>query len=317
MQACGEPHLASKSSHRSKPRSIVFGCSARKRRRSASLLEAVVIMFADVGSLACEITFGEIAKVDVARTPLMSFSHAPRLAPPSAAEDELVCDECEEEKPRTELSAADKTAAEDAQLVAAYTTILRCLGESHRSELHKTPLRAAKALRTLTSGYQTTLEEAAGTAVFSVDQVESTARPLGLVVVRDIRIHSLCEHHLLPFYGRAHIAYLPGGDKVLGLSKLARIADMYSRRLQMQERLTQQIGDALERAAAPRGVAVVLQCSHMCMCSRGVRKDASSTSTSDWRGEFEHNPHLREEFWRLVNEGDGGMTAGSEMRARL
>lgn len=231
----------------------------------------------------------------------------------SSASPEVVCEECEADEDRAKVI----TAADDAQLVAAYTTILRCLGESHRPELHKTPLRAAKALRAMTSGYQTTLEDAAGSAVFSVDQRASTDRPLGLVVVRDIRVHSLCEHHLLPFYGRAHVAYLPGGDAVLGLSKLARITDMYARRLQMQERLTQQIGDALERAAAPRGVAVVLQCSHMCMCTRGVRKDATTTCTSDYRGEFEHNPQLRDEFWRLVNEGEGTASVGSEMRARL
>ena len=225
-----------------------------------------------------------------------------------------VCDECEEEAVAEEPT--ETCAPEDTQLVAAYTTILRCLGECHRPELFKTPRRAAKAMRAMTSGYATTLQDAAGSAVFSVDQ-RSTQRPLGLVVVKDIRIHSLCEHHLLPFFGTAHIGYLPGGDAVLGLSKLARIADMYSRRLQMQERLTQQIGDALERAAAPRGVAVVLNCSHMCMCSRGVRKDTSSTCTSDWRGEFEHNPQLREEFWRHVRESDGRASTGGEMRARL
>jgi len=117
-----------------------------------------------------------------------------------------------------------------------------------------------------------------------------------MVVVKDISVHSLCEHHLIPFFGRAHIGYLPG-RRVLGLSKLARITDVCARRLQMQERLTKQIADALVETAQPRGVAVVLECSHLCMCARGVQQTEAVTRTSTMVGEFEMDSSLRNEFW--------------------
>ena len=193
------------------------------------------------------------------------------------------------------------------RLVDAYKTILECVegDEELREDIQKTPMRAAKAMLAMTSGYMTTLAEASGGAVFEATET-SDAHPLGLVVVRDICIHSLCEHHLLPFSGRVHIGYLPRGGAVLGLSKLARIADMYSRRLQMQERLTQQIGGAIEQASGARGVAVMVECTHTCMCMRGVRKDATTTCSTDWRGAFAGGADtllLRDEFWRLVEGG--------------
>merc|ERR1712060_383245 len=159
-----------------------------------------------------------------------------------------------------------------------------------------TPLRAAKALKFLTSGYDMQLAHAAGTALFPLEDGELEQQPGGMVVVKDISVHSLCEHHLIPFFGRAHIGYLPG-RAVLGLSKLARITDFCARRLQMQERLTRQIADALEETAQPRGVAVVLECSHLCMCARGVRQTEAVTRTSTMAGEFATDASLRNEFW--------------------
>ena len=188
----------------------------------------------------------------------------------------------------------------DSELREAYRTILRCIGEDpSRPGLLQTPARAAKAMRVLTSGYTETPRDVAGSALFpvvddakqlsmdvchpaaasSMDDEATRNTGLGLVLVRDITVNSLCEHHLLPFFGRAHIGYLPGGA-VLGLSKLARVADMFARRLQMQERLTHQICEGINEAAEARGVAVVLECSHMCMCGRGVRQPEASTTTS-------------------------------------
>ena len=193
-----------------------------------------------------------------------------------------------------ELAALDATGSTsgetDDALVKAYSLLLDCLpAEAVPPHIRRdTPRRAAKALRAMTSGYDVTLSEASGAALFTVREPAANPHktpeppPLpcgGLVVVRDIRVHSLCEHHLLPFFGRAHIGYLPGGA-VLGLSKLARVADMFARRLQMQERLTHQICEGINEAAEARGVAVVLECSHMCMCGRGVRQPEASTTTS-------------------------------------
>ena len=177
----------------------------------------------------------------------------------------------------------------NAELAALDALLLDCLpAEAVPPHIRRdTPRRAAKALRAMTSGYDVTLSEASGAALFAVREPAANPHktpeppPLpcgGLVVVRDIRVHSLCEHHL-PFFGRAHIGYLPGGA-VLGLSKLARVADMFARRLQMQERLTHQICEGINEAAEARGVAVVLECSHMCMCGRGVRQPEASTTTS-------------------------------------
>lgn len=214
---------------------------------------------------------------------------------------EQVCLECD----ASPMAETDN----DAALVDAYRTILTALGQSGEV-LKDTPKRAAAAMRYLTSGYHTTLREAAGKALFSIRDGADPAppRPLSLmpptathqmIVVKNIRLHSLCEHHLLPFHGYAHIGYICG-DEVLGLSKLARITDMYARRLQMQERLTKQIGEALRQAASPQGVAVIVECEHLCMCARGVRKDAA-TSTSYMDGVFAGNKELRDEFWSHIN----------------
>ena len=207
----------------------------------------------------------------------------------------------------------------DAELREAYRTILRCIGEDpKRTGLLQTPARAAKALRVLTAGYSEDPHTVAGGALFKLDEPDGLASnvcrpclpessrdtgrgPLGMVMVKDITINSLCEHHLLPFYGKAHIAYLPG-DAVLGISKLARIAEVYARRLQMQERLTQQISEALTDVAQARGAAVVIECAHMCMCSRGVKQAGATTLTSAMTGEFGTDAELRQQFYEQLNQ---------------
>ena len=171
--------------------------------------------------------------------------------------------------------------------------LLTELGEDpERQGLHDTPKRAARALRWLTRGYQQDPEEVIGNALFE-------ERHGSMVLVRDIELYSLCEHHMLPFFGRAHVAYVPGG-RIVGLSKMARLVEVFARRLQVQERLTDQIADALVDVLAPRGVGVVLEAQHLCMMMRGVEKQNSSTVTSALRGVFADCPMTREEFLRLA-----------------
>lgn len=178
-------------------------------------------------------------------------------------------------------------------LTQHYSAILSLLGEdTQREGLLDTPKRAAKAMQFLTQGYHLTLEEVVNGAIFSTQSDE-------MVVVKDIELYSLCEHHILPFIGRCHIAYMPQG-KVLGLSKFARIVDMYARRLQIQEELTHQIAMAVEEITGATGVAVVVEARHMCMMMRGVQKQNSSMTTSVMRGLFRENPRTRQEFLSLI-----------------
>lgn len=175
----------------------------------------------------------------------------------------------------------------------AFSTILTGVGEDiERDGLKDTPMRAAKAMKFLTQGYEQTLEEVLNGAVFDSDSDE-------MVIVRNIELYSLCEHHMLPFIGKAHVAYLPRG-KVIGLSKIARIVDMYARRLQIQENLTKQIADAVGNVTQGGGVAVIIEAQHMCMMMRGVAKQNSSMTTSAMLGRFRSDINTRNEFLSLV-----------------
>lgn len=169
------------------------------------------------------------------------------------------------------------------------------LGEDpDREGLQRTPLRVAKAMDFLTSGYASSLAEVVNDAIFDAEGAEE------MVVVRDVEYYSMCEHHMLPFFGKATVAYLPKG-KIIGLSKIARIVDVYARRLQVQERLTNQVADAMEEILDPHGVAVVIEGKHLCMMMRGVQKQESNMVTSAMRGTFRSDPRTRSEFFSLVS----------------
>lgn len=170
--------------------------------------------------------------------------------------------------------------------------ILRLMGEDvTREGLQKTPTRVGEAMQFLTQGYQQNAEEILRAALFEEDYRQ-------MVVVKDIPFYSLCEHHMLPFFGKAHVAYIPNG-KITGLSKIARVVDVYARRLQVQERMTTQIKDCIHQTLNPLGVMVVIEAEHLCMQMRGVQKTHTITTTSDFTGAF-NRPETREEFLRLI-----------------
>lgn len=176
-----------------------------------------------------------------------------------------------------------------------FFNILTTLGEDpHREGLKQTPKRAAEALQFLTQGYRQNLNEIINNALFTSDCDE-------MVIVKDIELYSLCEHHLLPFIGKCHIAYLPKG-KILGLSKIARVVDYYARRLQVQERLTKQIAECLMEVTKAHGVGVILEAKHLCMMMRGVEKQNSTMTTSSLLGAFRNDPSTRNEFLSLVRQ---------------
>jgi GTP cyclohydrolase I len=173
---------------------------------------------------------------------------------------------------------------------------LELLGEDpSREGLLRTPYRVSHALRWLTQGYASSAEEVVGKGIFKEDHDN-------MIMVRDIELYSMCEHHMLPFFGKAHIAYIPNG-KIVGLSKIPRIVDVYARRLQVQERLTEQIAEGICRVLKPVGVGVVIEAYHLCMMMRGVQKQNSKTITSSLRGAFREDPKTRDEFLRLAHNG--------------
>jgi GTP cyclohydrolase I len=173
---------------------------------------------------------------------------------------------------------------------------LEILGEDpDREGLLKTPQRVANSMTFLTEGYSSSAEEVVGKGIFKEEHDN-------MIMVRDIELYSLCEHHMLPFFGKAHVAYIPNG-KIVGLSKIPRIVDVYARRLQVQERLTEEIADGLCRVVNPSGVGVVIEAFHLCMMMRGVQKQNSKTITSALRGAFREDPKTRDEFLRLAHNG--------------
>ena len=181
----------------------------------------------------------------------------------------------------------------DTRLAELYEGIIRDIGEDpSREGLQKTPERAAKAMQYLTRGYTQSAKEVVNNAIFESENNQ-------MILVKDIELYSLCEHHLLPFIGKCHVAYIPTG-KVIGLSKIARIVDMFAQRLQIQENLTKQIADTLMTAIAPAGVGVIIEAKHLCMMMRGVEKQNSMMTTSMMLGTFRDHDRTRSEFLRLV-----------------
>ena len=186
--------------------------------------------------------------------------------------------------------------ADETEFQGLVRRMLAGMGEDpSRQGLRKTPERVEKSLKWLTRGYGMSVWDAVGDAVFDEDHHN-------MVIVRDIEMYSLCEHHLLPFYGRVHVAYIPNG-RIVGLSKLPRVVEVFARRLQVQERLTEQVARALMEVLEPQGVGVIIEASHLCMMMRGVEKQNSATVTSAMKGVFLDDLRTREEFLRLVGHG--------------
>lgn len=188
----------------------------------------------------------------------------------------------------------------DATIQGLVEQLLKEIGEDPaRDGLSSTPSRVARSMRFLTGGYGQDPARTLNAATFDVDYDE-------MVLVRDIEFYSLCEHHLLPFFGRAHVAYVPHG-RVVGLSKLPRLVEIYARRLQVQERLTMQIAETIERVLSPKGVGVVLEARHLCMMMRGIQQQNNFAITSAMRGEFETDPKTRAEFMNLIRHRTDGL----------
>ncbi|MCO5248756.1 MAG: GTP cyclohydrolase I FolE [Chitinophagales bacterium] len=180
------------------------------------------------------------------------------------------------------------------ELAKNYKNILHLLGEEpEREGLIKTPMRVAKAMKFMLGGYEQNPIEIIRSALFYEENQHE------MIIVKDIELYSMCEHHILPFFGKAHVGYIPN-DAITGLSKIARVVDAFSRRLQVQERLTMQIRDCIQEALNPQGVAVVIEAKHMCMMMRGVQKQNSITTTSAFTGQFEHDA-TRSEFFKLIS----------------
>jgi GTP cyclohydrolase I len=197
--------------------------------------------------------------------------------------------------PRGQAAPAAETETEFQALVRR---MLAELGENpERNGLLRTPERVEKSLRWLTRGYELSVHDAIGDAVFDEDHHN-------MVLVKDIEMYSMCEHHMLPFFGKVHVAYIPNG-KIVGLSKLPRVVEIFARRLQVQERLTEQVAQAIMEVLEPQGVGVVIEAAHLCMMMRGVEKQNSKTVTSAMKGVFLEDLGTREEFLRLVHPGNG------------
>lgn len=196
-------------------------------------------------------------------------------------------------KQESETELKRKPQSQETDLESLYEQIIENLGEDpNRQGLVRTPIRAARALEFLTSGYKQDLKKILNQAIFDEDYDE-------MVIVKDIEFYSLCEHHILPFWGKCHVGYLPR-KRIIGLSKIPRIVDMFARRLQVQERLTRQIAEALEETLDPTGVGVVMEAQHMCMMARGVEKQASSMTTNTMLGTFREDSSTRAEFLRCI-----------------
>jgi len=201
----------------------------------------------------------------------------------------------EQEKPESDIvRSADAKERSNPELESLVLRQLQLIGEdATREGLKDTPRRVARSLRWLTQGYRTCVEDVVGTGIFKSEGHKN------MVMVRDIELYSLCEHHMLPFFGKAHVAYIPNGH-IVGLSKIPRIVDVFARRLQVQERLTEEIASALDNVLRPTGVGVVIEAFHLCMMMRGVEKQNSRTITSALRGAFVDDSKTREEFLHLA-----------------